>query len=204
MQQREEVRQHVISVATKLFHSQGIRSVTMDNIAHELTMSKRTLYQLFADKEELLLACLVYRDKKERERLTLISQRAKNVLEFLLPLFVAKMREMDQMCSSFFADVMKYPRVMEYFEQHKRDNEDDTVAFLNRGKEQGLFRDEINFRVVTRQLSSGMEMFQRNGLANEYSQRELFENTVLVTIRGCATPKGVSMIDEFFKEYTLK
>ncbi len=204
MQQRDEVRQHVISVASKLFHSQGIRSVTMDDIAHKLTMSKRTLYQLFADKEELLLACLEHHDRAEHERLTLISQRAENVLEFLLPLFVTKMKEMDQICSSFFADVMRYPRVMEYFEQHKRDNEDDAVEFLNQGKEQGLFREEINFRIVVRQLSSGMEMFQRNSLAKEYSQRELFENTVLVTFRGCATPKGVSMIDEFFKEYTLK
>lgn len=45
-----DVRKQIISVAAEMFHQQGIRSVTMDDIAHRLCMSKRTLYQIFADK----------------------------------------------------------------------------------------------------------------------------------------------------------
>ena len=58
IQQRADVRVHIVEVATKMFHHQGLRGVTMDDIAHELTMSKRTLYQIFADKEQLLLDCV--------------------------------------------------------------------------------------------------------------------------------------------------
>ncbi|EJW89893.1 transcriptional regulator, TetR family [gut metagenome] len=55
----DDAHRQVISVAMKAFYKKGVKSVTMDEIAHELTMSKRTLYQLFVDKEALLLACIL-------------------------------------------------------------------------------------------------------------------------------------------------
>lgn len=67
---RDAARAQVIEVATRLFHTQGIKNVTMDDIAHALTMSKRTLYQIFADKEDLLLACVVKHDEAEHERMS--------------------------------------------------------------------------------------------------------------------------------------
>lgn len=59
-----DVRKQIISVAAEMFHQQGIRSVTMDDIAHRLCMSKRTLYQIFADKESLLLACVIQHEEE--------------------------------------------------------------------------------------------------------------------------------------------
>lgn len=198
--QREDTRNSVIETATQMFHTQGIRNVTMDDIAHRLTMSKRTLYQLFADKEDLLLACIIKHEGDLRHHLSNIISQSTNVLDFLLIIFKAKMQEFDEITPSFFADLTKYPRVKEHIEHNKQLQEDEAVAFLERGINQGLFRKGVNFHIVTRLLSSTMEVCIQNGLADQYSQSEIFLNTILPYIRGCATLKGVDMIDHFLAE----
>lgn len=53
-----ELQQRIIKQATRMFLCNGIKSVTMDMIASQLGISKRTLYENFKEKNELLLACL--------------------------------------------------------------------------------------------------------------------------------------------------
>lgn len=197
MQQRADVRESIIGKATEMFHQKGLRSVTMDDIAHSLTMSKRTLYQIFADKEELLLACVKQHECDERKWLTDLAANTQNVLEFILRLSTEKMKRADTISHQFLEDIAKYPRVIQYIEQSKRENEDESVAFFAKGVEQGLFRKDINFRIVTRQLSSDVDTMVRNGLITEFPQNELFANTFMLYIRGCATLKGVQMIDDY-------
>lgn len=199
IQQRPDVRAHIVEVATKKFHQQGSRSVTMDDIAHELTMSKRTLYQIFADKEELLLACVKHHGEVEAELLQNLAEQTSNVLEFLLVFFKEKLKHIDEVSPQFISDLTKYPRVIEYINQSKHAQEDDAVNFLNKGKEQGLFREDVNFRIVSRQLSSGLDTMVRNGLIEKYPQSELFANTVIPYIRGCTTAKGMELMDKFME-----
>ena len=88
--QREDARNSVIETATQMFHAQGIRNVTMDDIAHKLSMSKRTLYQLFTDKEDLLLACVIKHEGDVRTHLAAIISQSANVLDFLLIKFLRR------------------------------------------------------------------------------------------------------------------
>ena len=197
IQQRADVRERIVRIATEMFHTKGLRSVTMDDIAHSLTMSKRTLYQIFADKEELLLACVKRHELEERQRLSELAASTQNVLEFLLRLSTEKMKRADTISHQFLEDIAKYPRVIQYIEQSKRESEDASVAFFSKGIDQGLFRNDINFRIVTRQLSSDVDTMVRNGLITEFPRNELFANTFMLYIRGCATLKGVQMIDDY-------
>lgn len=198
----KDIRQHVIDVASDMFYRMGIRSVTMDDIAHKLTMSKRTLYQIFADKEALLLATAIKHDEEECARMEQLSKECSNVLELLIVVFEKKMREMDEMCVTFFTDLMKYPALVAHFEESRRAQEVEAVKFLDRGKEQGLFRKDVSFPIVVRQISAGMELTMKNGFLGGYSQAEIFLNTVIPYIRGCATKKGIDMIDSFLNRYS--
>lgn len=137
--QREDARNSVIETATQMFHAQGIRNVTMDDIAHKLSMSKRTLYQLFTDKEDLLLACVIKHEDDVRTHLAAIISQSANVLDFLLIIFKAKMKEFDEIVPSFFADLTKYPRIKEHIARNKQQQEDEAVSFLERGIKQGPF-----------------------------------------------------------------
>ena len=194
-------RNHIIEVATKAFHSEGIRNVTMDHIAHALTMSKRTLYQLFSDKEDLLLACALKREQEEHALIEKLNQQTDNVLDHLLATFALRMREMDDIKHDFFTEIVKYPRVIKFYEQAQKEREAEAVNFLNKGIKQGFFRPNVNFHIVYNQLCTGLSALMTNSDMNQYSQRELFRNTVIPYVRGCATIKGIEIIDRFMDKY---
>lgn len=174
-----DVRKQIISVAAEMFHQQGIRSVTMDDIAHRLCMSKRTLYQIFADKESLLLACVIQHEEEVIKQLEEVYNNTQNVLEFLLLVFSLKLKELNEIDPLFFEDMQKYPKVIEHIRQHKNENEQKSASFLQKGVEQGVFRKEINFQIVARQLSSCFDDVVENGLIDEYTKSEVFMNTII-------------------------
>ena len=201
---RDAARAQVIEVATHLFHTQGIKNVTMDDIAHALTMSKRTLYQIFADKEDLLLACVVNHNEAEHERMSRLVAETDNVLDCMLTNFAMKMQENGDIKPSFFAEIVKYPKVMSHIEQYQREQEEEAVEFLNRGKEQGLFRSDVNFHIIYKQLIAGINSVLNDDKMSSYPQRDIFANTLLVYIRGCATLRGIELIDNFLQQFHTK
>lgn len=196
----EAIRQRIIEQAVNAFHQEGVKCVTMDSIAHALSMSKRTLYQMFSDKEELLLACIRWHDEQHEEELSRMLDKQDNVLEFILTIFAKRLEEMQQIKHTFFMEILKYPKVMAYFGEKQQLQEKDAVEFLNRGIEQGYFRRDVNFRIVYNQLTEGINTMLRNKVLQSYSQRELFCNTVLIYLRGCATLRGIELIDKFMGE----
>lgn len=204
-QNHEQMRKKIIEVATKAFHSEGVRPVTMDDIAHKMGMSKRTLYQLFADKEDLLLSCVTEHEKQDRLRVEEEAKQASNVLEFIIMEFQRKLRDLERITPAFLTEVVRYPKVMEFYRTRHCENADMAVEFLEKGVEQGYFRPEIDFRIVYDMLQSNLEFYQRNPkIFKKYSFSHVFRNTVLVFFRGCTTPEGCAFMDEYMKTFDDK
>lgn len=82
-----ELQQRIIKQATRMFLCNGIKSVTMDMIASQLGISKRTLYENFKKKNELLLACLESQEMERRARLEVYFANRKNVIDLLLNVY---------------------------------------------------------------------------------------------------------------------
>ena len=62
-----DYRQRIIEEAAVMFRTYGIRAVTMDMLATQLGISKRTIYEVFRDKDELLHGCLKWMTEKQTE-----------------------------------------------------------------------------------------------------------------------------------------
>ena len=71
----------------KMFIERGIKDVKMDNIATELSISKRTIYELFADKEQLLLEALKLQDENTRDIAKIKIRDSKHILDIILSLY---------------------------------------------------------------------------------------------------------------------
>lgn len=200
VQNHKQIKGKIIKVATKAFHSEGVRPVTMDDIAHKMAMSKRTLYQIFADKEDLLLSCVREHEAKDRLRVEEEVKQSSNVLEFIITEFKRKLKEMECVSPAFLTEVVRYPKVMEFYRTRHRENADMAVKFLEGGVEQGYFRRGIDFRIVYDMLQSNMEFYQKNPkIFKKYTFSHVFKNTVLVFFRGCTTPEGCAFMDEYMK-----
>lgn len=195
-----QVRSHIIEVALNLFRKQGVRNVTMDDIAHRLGMSKRTLYQIFRDKEDLVLACVQQHDAKAEAEASRLFDKADNVLSFIMAFMQLRIQEIDQMQPSFFADILKYQKVKVYFEQRNRKQEATAVEMLDKGKEEGFFRGDVNFHIVYNNLVGSFETLLHSPGMEHISHREIFFNTAILYIRGCTTPKGMEIVDRFMPD----
>ena len=84
---REELRKRVIEEASRAFGKYGIRNVHMDNLACALSISKRTLYELFCDKEQLLLEVLIMHQQKMGTYISEVASRAQNALEVIFAFY---------------------------------------------------------------------------------------------------------------------
>ena len=85
--QRLELRERIIDTALNSFATHGIKSITMDDIAAALGISKRTLYEVFADKESLLKECILQKQAERDKYLQEIYEQSNNVLEVILAVF---------------------------------------------------------------------------------------------------------------------
>ena len=85
--QRVELRERIITAATEAFTSKGIKSITMDDIAAALGISKRALYEVFSDKETLLMECLLKAQREGDAYVKDVYEKASNVLEVVLKLY---------------------------------------------------------------------------------------------------------------------
>lgn len=194
---RSEVKRRVIEAAAHAFQTKGIKDVTMDELARSLTMSKRTLYQLFADKEELLLECMAYHAEHERSQMAQALADTDNVINFILYVFERRMREAEDLPPQFLPELKKYPRVLRFLRERHDAQVEQGVAFLQRGKEQGLLRPEIDLRIVLEAIGALIEFSLSDAMLSAYTPARLSMNTLFVYLRGCTTPAGARLMDDY-------
>ena len=75
------VKEHIVLAAAKSFAQKGVKTVRMDDIAAGLSISKRTLYELFHDKEDLLLDVMKLHREEMQEYMTQVASKAESFFE---------------------------------------------------------------------------------------------------------------------------
>lgn len=193
----EQARQRVIKAAAKLFMSRGIRAVTMNDVAHALKMSKRTLYELFADKEMLLIGCYRQWSSMRDKRLTDLLQHTDDVLEIILSDLQYTINMRKRIAPEFIDDIRKYPRLVEFSRQLRTEHEDGAVKFLERGIEQGLFVPDVDCRIFLHTATSMGKFISENPRLRNLDRMRVFYNTFFTYLRGITTEKGRRQLDDF-------
>lgn len=199
----EEQRRRVIEMASAMFTEQGIRKVRMDDVATALGMSKRTLYEMFADKEELLLECVKRNQNKKREFADHVVETSNNVLEIVFRLYRNGMEELKKIHPSAYQDIKKYPKVYDFLRQRKAQKMENTRRFYEAGISQGLFRSDINIEIFQFITDTPMSrLMSDNSLMQQWPLAEVLDTVMRVNMRGICTEKGQHLLDEFFERET--
>ena len=156
---RTELKKRIVETAMQAFKSHGIKSITMDDIAVSLGISKRTLYEVFANKEMLLEACILKEREDMKAYVDEMLATSDHVLEVLLKLYLHSIERFHATHKSFFEDLKKYPKVYELFKSDKKHDSADAVSFFKEVVKQGIFRDDINFAIVNLLVHDQIELF---------------------------------------------
>ncbi len=193
---KQHLRERIIDTAIQAFAAHGVRSVKMDEVSHALSISKRTVYELFDNKEDLLFAGVQkYRRQKEEEMVAFMSQ-SPSVIDVILYAYRSKVEESKNTNPQFYADITKYPRVMELLEENKEYNRKRLSEFLMRGVNEGYFRHDIDYSVVVYLFDAIGHQVMSRQLYKLFTIEQLFMNLVFISIRGICTPLGAKLLDE--------
>ncbi len=196
--EKTQLRQEIINVSQALFEKHGIKPITMDMIAKSMKISKRTLYEIFRDKESLLIETLRHIQKKEHAAIDLFIQSNDNVLEVILYTLHRRVEQMRNINPRFMTDLSGYPTVLEALKEENKHNMEDANKFFLRGVKQGLFREDINLRIFLELMQLQMrEVVFRNQLSCEANPADIHNSVILVGLRGISTEKGLKVIDGY-------
>lgn len=198
---RTELKERIIKVASEAFSASGIKCITMDDIAASLGISKRTLYEVFSDKETLLEACILKAKEETDAFVTGVLKESDNVLEVLLKLYQRSIEKFHTTNKSFFEDVKKYPKAYEVMKRDNNRNHDDAINFFKQGVEQGFFRDDVNFAIVGVLVRKQLDVLMETDLCEKFSFLEVYESIMFTFLRGISTERGAAELENFIREY---
>ncbi len=197
---RQALREKILEEATSCFNERGIRAVKMDDIASCLSISKRTLYKIFRDKEELVLETAKKRFCDKEKMMDAFMQTNPNVIEVVLEIYKHQVEELSNTNPLMYSDLHKYTKVLDLISEHKRDNNKNALAFFNKGVEEGFFRNDIRYDILLELADVQMNYIMSTKFYLKYPFIDIYKNLLLVTVRGFATEKGVKILEEFFKK----
>lgn len=199
------VHQRIIDGASKLFLTKGIKCVRMDDIAHELGVSKRTIYEHFADKDQLLRTCLVHLHRYTSDKvLEHLRANSRNTLDVILTMYEVYFAIMNRVNRQFFIDLQKLPDINQNNDRRERLNLHKFRRLMRQGIEEGLFREDINLDVLAYILHHDLKLITLEQQFENQSPEELGKAFILFYLRGIATEKGQKIIEEFIDKLNEK
>lgn len=198
-------RERIIAQAMQMFVSEGIKSVRMDDIARQLGVSKRTLYELFGDKESLLYLAMEHWFECKRLDRERTCARAGNVLEAMFMVLGCIMDDAETI-HRLMNNLQKfYPAVYErLLREGSLKSRRDMRQMLEQGIADGLFVATFHIDLAISVLYYTASAVTDRGdllLPEGMSRREAFVQIVSNFFRGISTPEGARLVDDYRRRY---
>jgi TetR/AcrR family transcriptional regulator, cholesterol catabolism regulator len=199
-----DYRQKIVEEAAVMFRTYGIRAVTMDMLASRLGISKRTIYEVFRDKDELLQGVLKWMKEKQAETMKKIFNESENVIEAIFKMLDMMGNHFQNMSPAFQMDMKRYHNEM------LRDP-DGQVEFpfsssnseiIKRGIKEEIFRKEIDVDITNRCLLEVAKMSNDKTVfpPDNYMSKDVVRTFYLNYLRGISTTKGLELINHYDKK----
>lgn len=199
-----EVQERIKQKADELFRKFGIRSVTMDEIAGQLGISKKTIYQYYADKDELVDAVTADEIRFSQESCEKSSRESENAIDEIFQVMEFVEIMFRNMNPSMLNDLEKYhPRSFKKFLEHKNKYLYDMIRKnIERGIREELYRPEIPVELMTRyRLETMMLAFNSQLLQSvKMDMAELHQEIIEHFLYGLSTLKGYKLILKYKKQ----
>lgn len=205
MTEEQDTREKLLKGAEDLFLRYGLRSVSMDDIARHLGVSKKTIYQYFADKDEVVATVAKQHMEKQRLQFETIGKEAKNSVEEMVMISFCMKENMRNMNPSLLFDMQKYhqPAWAEWVAFKVKFIRSNVVNSLKRGVEEGYFRPDIDMEVMALlrleqiQMAFDSSVFPREKFDLPEVQAQLFEHFV----QGLFTDKGRKLYQKYKQKH---
>jgi AcrR family transcriptional regulator len=199
----DQVKQDIIETGERLFMTYGFKRVTMDEIAGEMGISKKTIYQFFKDKNELVEEATRFSLKGEEKIIRETTQKANNSIEELFLISRQIRDKMKRMSPYILLDLKKYYKSAWnlYLDFKKEIFHNAIKDMLKRGMESGYFREDIDPEILTIlrleqvQMTFDTNVFPVDKFDFGEVQLQIFDHFV----HGLLTEKGLRLLNDYLK-----
>lgn len=204
----EKKKQHIISESIQLFLKFGVKSLTMEDIARKLGISKKTLYTHVKDKEDLLLQAVILFGKFEDKQLSEICSRGLNAIDESLEIKKWVLDMIQNIHPSVAYDIEKfYPAVSKRMKTSRHENVYRSIyQNIVKGQKEGLYRSDINADILAKLYIGRMESIFDQELfpSSTYNVSDVYMEWFIYHIHGMATSKGLQILENNFKNNKTK
>jgi AcrR family transcriptional regulator len=195
---------NILEKVAALYMRYGIKSITMDDVARELGMSKKTLYQYVENKNDLVEKVVDYVINLKECDFKKIDDIEMNAVEKLIEVNMHIVTSMKDYNPATEYDLKKYyPELYAKMHSVRRQRMYDSIlANIKKGKEEGLYRKELNEEIIARmQVSRFLTMHEDELLSkNDIQRSEFIHELFIYHIRGIANEKGINVLEETLKK----
>lgn len=198
-----DTKELIVDRSTDMFIEHGVKSIRMDDIAAGLGISKRTIYEIFGDRQSLIMDCMeCYLKRREANNKKLVAD-AQNVIEEFI-ILIDNWEEVFQENIKFMEDLQKfYPKLFDQVALRRHDEGVyDFKLKLQQGIDKGIFMDSINIDFAAELFTGSIYNIvgkHRSGVESEVSISQAFKYVITYFFRGISTTKGMEIIDKYIK-----
>ena len=187
-------RIEIAEKVSKLYRNYGIKSVTMDDVAHHLGISKKTLYAHFSDKEDLVKGVMESIARNKSVDLSVPKKMTINAIEELFYYYKVQVQMIRDHKPSFIYDLKKYyPDLYIQFQEAKKKRILDSAQInLVKGKREGLYRDNLDESLIARINMMRIEGIMNSGTFSfeEVISPDFFSEIFRYHVYGIVSDKG--------------
>jgi AcrR family transcriptional regulator len=196
----KEKEQQIIGEAIKVFMTYGIKSVTMDDIARHMRMSKKTLYQYVSDKNDLVKKCLDHDCQITESTIKDILLKGLNAIEENFEISKHIVEDLKNIHPSIFYDLEKYyPEAWETMHELRHEFVAEVMEKnMIKGIKEGLYRKDLNVKVMTRLWVARLNIIFDPYIfpMNEFDLAEVYRQMFIHHVRGIASVEGVKYVEK--------
>ena len=196
----EEKLKHFLQEISKIFLQQGTRSTSMDDIARNLGISKKTLYQYFKDKNDLVLQVVSFQMEQTNCYFKDLMKKEGNAIDILLEVGQFLVSTFGRMHSSISYDLKKYyPEASKLMEEHRQSHVLENIERnLLRGIKEGIYRQDINTKIIAYfyllRIDHLFSYDVKEDILQDYPMEGLLKELFNYHIRGIANDKGIAYL----------
>ncbi|HIB47117.1 MAG TPA: TetR/AcrR family transcriptional regulator [Flavobacteriaceae bacterium] len=197
------MKEKIVQKASEMFLNLGFKSVTMDDIANELGISKKTIYTHFNNKETIIAVVTDAIFEKVSHDIDCICNLEKNPIEETYEIKKRVMEHMRNEKTSPSHQLQKYyPAIYKNLKMRQFNfMQECVVRNLHRGIEQGLFRDNIDVQFVSRIYFTGVTGIKEESLfpGSMFEGQALYDMFLEYHLRGIVTPNGRKILNQLIQ-----
>lgn len=203
----EELKK-ILEKVSELYIKYGIKSVTMDDVASHLSISKKTLYKYVSDKDDLVGKVIDIQIEVLRSEMDCKCNTGLNAIEELL--IVSKMinHKMKNMNPGTVYDLKKYypEHYTRLLNARREKMHSNIINNIRKGKEEGLYRNDLNENIIAKLQISRIENIIDSDFfsVEEFTSDKFFQEIFVYHIRGIANQKGIDFLENKLASFDIE